>query len=116
MEKENMKCPECGKIAYIARANAKEFVGRLALVGTLLAMLVFLLVLLYRVIESDPEVEYCYVTKGAPLGAAYNLYGYRPWRSDTDLGGFDSIPRALEAAQQLGCRSIPLSTAENPTQ
>lgn len=59
---------------------------------------------LIKAVQANGEVSYCYVEyNNMGRYPFYSLRGYRPWRSDRDIGVFLSIKEANDAAVAMKC-------------
>jgi len=65
---------------------------------------------IFKSITADGKVEYCYVENertqvpNQPDVVLYQLYGFRPWRSDRRLAvNLPSLEAAKVEADRIGC-------------
>lgn len=84
--------------------NAERFLREVAMVtGAVMLVLgvTFGAYSIIRAVFASGEVEHCYIDQD---DGVVTLNGYREWRPDHELGVYESVQRAAQAARTIGCQ------------
>lgn len=55
------------------------------------------------VVRADGRVSYCFVDQESNKHGMFLLVGHRDWRLDADLGAYQTLRDATDAAKAHGC-------------
>lgn len=88
----------------------KDFIDEVGLLGITFYSIIILSflaagIMTFKSIASDGKIQYCYIEYYSPSGIqpVYKLHGFVPWRNDRDLGAYESLNQAKDAAEKIQC-------------
>ena len=80
-------------------SNLFDEYGELLLLIILVVFLGGILTICYKSINADGKITYCYVD--SDNGVIFRVYGFRPWRSDQQLGWESSGEKAEDLKKKV---------------
>ena len=100
-----MKCEECGLWVQRMRKTLYYTARNSFLVFLAAAIVSFVLYCFWNMSQADGKIDYCYIDYEDRLGDEdFHLYGNIEWSGDRELGEYESLIDAADAAKVLKCK------------